>query len=92
MRNYDRIAVGHLIHPFTRLGYLIEHGCEKTLLTYFDQLFNKQYHIDMSIFGQGSVQKESGIENAVAHVLFIVSFISIGFTMVNRERIFFTTT
>ena len=90
--NYDRIAVGHLIHPFTRLGYLIEHGCEKTLLTYFDQLFNKQYHIDMNIFGQGSVQKEGGIENAVNHVFFIIFFIIIGITMVNGERIIFITT
>lgn len=69
IHNYDRIAVGHLLHPFTRIGYLVEHGCEKTLLTYFESVLSSQYKTDINQFGQGSVQKEGGIENTVNHVL-----------------------
>lgn len=76
IKNYNRIAVGHLLHPFTRIGYLVEHGCEKTLLTYFEQLLSSHYHCSIHQFGQGSVQKEGGIENTVSHV---ISFILTSF-------------
>ena len=68
LKNYDRVMVGHLLHPFVRSAFLIEHGCEKTLLSYFQQRLEADFDTSIDRFGQGSVQKEGGILNAVQHV------------------------
>ena len=68
LKNYDRVMIGHLLHPFTRSAFLIEHGCEKTLLSYFQQKLEADFGASIARFGQGSVQKEGGIMNAVQHV------------------------
>lgn len=68
LKNYDRVLVGHLLHPFARSAFLIEHGCEKTLLSYFQQKLAAEFGTAIDRFGQGSVQKEGGIHNAVQHV------------------------
>lgn len=73
MKNYDRVTIGHLLHPFTRSAFLVEHGCEKSLLSYFEQHLEKDYGVSMDRFGQGSVQKEGGIENTVVHVAVLVT-------------------
>ena len=68
MRNYDRVIVGHLLHPCVYSAFLLEHGCEKTLLSYFNEKLREEWKCEGSSFGQGSIQKEGGIENTVDHV------------------------
>ena len=65
MSTYDRIACGHLLHPHVYCGFLVEHGCEKTLLTYFTSLLKKKYNTDINDFGMASVQKDCGIHNTI---------------------------
>ena len=68
IHNYDRVIVGHLLHPCVYSAFLLEHGCEKTLLSYFNEKLRDEWKCDGSSFGQGSIQKEGGIENTINHV------------------------
>lgn len=71
MKNYDRVAMGHMLHPFSRFVFMVEHGCEKSLLSYFDLHFREDCGVAMEKFGQASVQKDGGIHNTVKKVGFV---------------------
>ena len=73
IHNYDRVIIGHILHPCVYSAFLLEHGCEKTLLSYFNEKLNDEWKCDGTSFGQGSIQKEGGIENAINHVIFHLS-------------------
>ena len=49
MKNYDRVAMGHMLHPFSRFVFMVEHGCEKSLLSYFDLHFREDCGIIPSL-------------------------------------------
>ena len=68
MRNYDRVSIGHMLHPFSRFMFLVEHGCEKSLLSYFDLHLREDYSVDSQSFGKASIQGDGGIDNTVRKV------------------------
>ena len=63
---YNRVSLGHLLHPCVSSCFLLEHGCEKTLLSYFAQLLRQHGLPGLAGFGHASVQGDGGIGAAIA--------------------------
>lgn len=58
---FQRVMLGHLLHPQVQHGFLLEHGCEKTHNDWFAERLSSQ-GISMDTFGWASVQADGGIE------------------------------
>ena len=61
---FHRTMVGYLIHPFVKVGLLMEHGCEKTHNDYFREQLSSA-GIEEDRFGWSSVQMDGGIDKVM---------------------------
>ena len=57
---YERIMLGHLLHPNVLLALLVEHGCEKTHNDWFRNAVLAR-GLDPTRFGWASIQLDGGI-------------------------------
>lgn len=62
---YERVSLGHLLHPCVSEAILVEHGCEKTLLSFFQQLMTRHGLHGLAGFGAVSVQTDGGISSVL---------------------------
>eukprot|EP00913_Durusdinium_trenchii_P028668 g26884.t1 len=58
---FQRVMLGHLLHPQVQHGFLLEHGCEKTHNDWFAARLTSR-GITIDSFGWASVQADGGIE------------------------------
>eukprot|EP00928_Gymnodinium_smaydae_P044837 TRINITY_DN29928_c0_g1_i1.p1 TRINITY_DN29928_c0_g1~~TRINITY_DN29928_c0_g1_i1.p1 ORF type:complete len:990 (-),score=155.38 TRINITY_DN29928_c0_g1_i1:257-3226(-) len=58
---FQRVMVGHLVHPQVQHGFLLEHGCEKTHNDWFAGRLTAQ-GLPLDNYGWASVQLDGGIE------------------------------
>ena len=62
---YERVSLGHLLHPCVSEAIFVEHGCEKTLLSFFAQLMTRHGLHGLAGFGAVSVQTDGGISSVL---------------------------
>ena len=65
LSTYNRVCLGHLLHPCVSEGLLVEHGCEKTLLSFFQQLMTQRGLHGLHGFLSLSVQRDGGIRTVL---------------------------
>eukprot|EP00438_Fugacium_kawagutii_P005115 Skav212226 [mRNA] locus=scaffold862:200417:207501:- [translate_table: standard] len=58
---FQRVMLGHLLHPQVQNGILLEHGCEKTHNDWFAERLTSR-GVSLDSFGWASVQADGGIE------------------------------
>ncbi|CAJ1442126.1 unnamed protein product [Effrenium voratum] len=59
---FQRVMLGHLLHPQIQQGFLLEHGCEKTHNDWFAARLERRQGKSLDSFGWASVQSDGGIE------------------------------
>ena len=64
---YNRIMLGHLMHPAVAVALCLEHGCEKTHNDFFSGVL-KEKGVDPALFGYASIQLDGGIDKVAAKV------------------------
>jgi len=58
---FQRVMLGHLLHPQVQNGFLLEHGCEKTHNDWFAARMSAQ-GMPLDAYGWASVQLDGGID------------------------------
>ncbi|CAE7904784.1 unnamed protein product, partial [Symbiodinium microadriaticum] len=64
---FQRVMLGHLLHPQVRQGFLLEHGCEKTHNDWFAARLAAR-GVQRERFGWASVQMDGGVEAVYAQI------------------------